>query len=44
LKTIHHVPRRIFGYTAAASQKYAIEVLAGKIPAKGTLPYDIKFE
>ncbi len=44
LKTIHHVPRRIFGYTAATSQKYAIEVLAGKIPAKGKLPFDIKFE
>ncbi len=44
LKPISHVPRRIFGYTASASQKYAIEVLSGKRPAKGKLPFDIQFD
>lgn len=44
MKPIHHVPRRIFGYTAATSQKYAIEVLAGKLPPKGKLPFDIEFD
>jgi len=42
MKPINHIPRVIMGYTAPASQKYAIEVLAGKIPAKGVLPFDIK--
>ena len=44
IKPIHHVPRRIFGYNAPESQTYAIEVLSGKIPALGTLPFDIKFD
>ena len=43
LKTIKHVPRKIFGYTIPASQLHAIEVLAGKIEAKGTLPFEIDF-
>ena len=44
MKPIYHVPRRIFGYTAHASQAHAIDVLAGKIPARGTLPFDIDFQ
>ena len=33
-----HIPRKIFGYSAPASQGPAIEVLAGKYPAKGKNP------
>lgn len=44
MQEIKHVPRRIFGYEIADSQLYAIEVLAGKIDAKGTLPYSIDFD
>lgn len=33
------VPRCIFGYHAPASQTYAFDVLAGKIPAKGHFPF-----
>lgn len=40
---IDHVPRRLFGYLMPESQLRAIEVLAGKLPAKGKLPYDINF-
>ena len=40
---IDHVQRLLFGYLMPESQLRAIEVLAGKLPAKGTLPYDIKF-
>jgi len=40
---IDHVPRRLFGYRMPDSQLRAIEVPAGKLPAKGTLPYDITF-
>ena len=43
MKPIYHVPRRIFGYTAHASQAHAIDVLAGKIPALGKLPFEIDF-
>ena len=31
--------RRIYGYNATPAQKYAFQVLAGKIPAKGTKPF-----
>ena len=44
LKPISHVPRRLFGYMMPQSQLYAIEVLAGKLPAKGRLPYQINFD
>ena len=44
LKTIRHVPRKLFGYMMPQSQLYAIEVLAGKLPARGTLPYNIQFD
>lgn len=37
-----HVPRMIFGYGSAASQPYAIEVLAGKREAKGKMPFGVK--
>ena len=40
---IDHVPRRIFGYMMPDSQLRAIEVLAGKLPAKGTMPYKLTF-
>lgn len=40
---IDHVSRRLFGYLIPESQQHAIEVLAGKLPAKGKLPYKIKF-
>jgi len=43
VKPINHMPRILLGYTAPESQNYAIEVLAGKIEAKGHLPFDIKF-
>ncbi|MBO7762328.1 MAG: hypothetical protein J6T24_05990 [Clostridia bacterium] len=33
------VARRIYGYNATPAQRYAIEVLAGKIPAKGKKPF-----
>lgn len=39
---INHLPRVILGYTAPKSHDYAIEVLSGKIEAKGKLPFDIK--
>ncbi len=41
---IKHVPRRLFGYMMPQSQLYAIEVLAGKLPAKGKLPYNAQFD
>ncbi len=41
LKTILPVPRKIFGYMMTKSQIHAIDVLAGKLEAKGKLPYDI---
>lgn len=34
-----HVERLLFGYHAPESQPYAVEVLAGKIPAHGKLPF-----
>ena len=43
LKTLIHVPRKISGYLISESQGYAIDALKGTIEAKGTLPFDIKF-
>ena len=43
LKPLDHLPRKVFGYMMPESQEYAIEVLAGKIPAKGKLPYKVEF-
>ena len=36
---LRHIPRIILGHTSPASQPHAIEVLAGKYPAKGRNPY-----
>lgn len=44
LKTLNHVPRRIFGYMIPASQEHAIEVLSGKIEARGTLPFNVELK
>lgn len=44
VEPLQHVERVIFGYTAPASQKYAIEVLSGKIEAKGTLPIKVDLQ
>ena len=44
MQEIEHVPRRVFGYTIPDSQLYAIDLLAGEIEAKGTLPFDIEFD
>jgi len=41
VKPLLHVPRVIFGYQMPDSQKFAIDVLAGKLEAKGKLPYNI---
>lgn len=43
-RPIKHVPRRLFGYMMPQSQEYAIEVLAGKLPARGKLPFEVKFD
>ncbi len=44
LVPLKHSKRKLFGYTAPASQLYAMQVLAGKIPARGVLPFDIDFQ
>ncbi len=41
LKFLLPVERKLYGYAASASQSYALDVLAGKIPAKGTHPFPI---
>ena len=43
LQPLQHVKRKIFGYTMPATQPYCIDVLKGKYPAKGTLPFNIEF-
>ncbi|MBE6973330.1 MAG: hypothetical protein E7440_05565 [Ruminococcaceae bacterium] len=43
MQEIDHVSRRVFGYMMPESQLRAIEVLAGKLPAKGKMPYHIEF-
>ena len=44
IKTLKHIPRKLFGYMMPQSQAYAVEVLSGKIPAKGTLPFAVEFQ
>ena len=44
LQPLLHVKRKIFGYTMPDTQLYAIDVLDGKLPAKGTLPFKIEFK
>ncbi len=43
MEEIDHVSRRLFGYMMPDSQLLAIEVLAGKLPAKGKMPYELNF-
>ncbi len=44
VESLDNIKRIIFGYNSSESQKYAIDVLAGKIPAKGKLPMNIKLK
>lgn len=44
LQPLNHIKRKIFGYMMPQSQLYAIEVLAGKLPAKGKLPFHVEFQ
>ena len=44
LLPVKHVPRKIFGYMIPESQDYAIDVIAGKLEAKGTLPFKIEYK
>ncbi len=39
LKHLTHIPRKIFGYIIPESQEHAIDVLAGKLEAKGKMPF-----
>jgi len=43
-KELVHIPRKIFGYNMPDSQLYAIDVLAGTIPANGSLPFGVPFK
>ena len=43
LTTLWHIPKKIFGYMIPDSQKFAIDVLKGLIPASGHLPFDVNF-
>jgi beta-N-acetylhexosaminidase len=44
LLPVLHIPRKIFGYMIPESQEYAIDILAGKLEAKGTLPFNIQYK
>lgn len=39
LRRVPKVDRRLYGYNATPAQKYAFEILAGKLPAKGKKPF-----
>ena len=39
IEALENIPRIIYGYKSPSSQVYAFDVLAGKIEAKGTMPY-----
>ena len=39
IEALENIPRIIYGYKSPNSQVYAFDVLAGKIEAKGTMPY-----
>ena len=41
LEELEHIPRVLIGCLATASVNYALDVLAGKYPAKGVLTYDV---
>ena len=40
---LEHIPRMILGYMMPELQKYAIDVLAGKIESIGKPPYSVSF-
>ena len=44
IKPLFHIPRKIFGYIMPESQDYAVEILAGKAEAKGTMPFSVEFQ
>ena len=44
LLNIRHIKRKLFGYNSPASMPYAFDILAGKIPAKGELPFSIVYK
>ncbi len=44
IRPLLHVKRKIFGYIMPESQDYAIEILAGKAEAKGTMPFNVEFK
>lgn len=44
LQPLMHVKRKIFGYIMPDTQPHCIDVLAGKLPARGTLPFNIQFK
>lgn len=44
MEPLDHIKRILFGYNAPKSQGYAIEALAGKIEAKGTLPIEVNLK
>lgn len=44
VEPLDNIKRIIFGYNSSESQKHAIDVLAGKIPAKGRLPMKVNIK
>ena len=40
IEPLRHVGRKIFAYNTPAATRFAFEVLAGKCPAKGKIPYE----
>ena len=44
MEELDHIKRIIFGYNCTESQKYAVDVLAGKIPAKGKMPLKLNLK
>ena len=44
LEELEHTPRSIFGFLSPESQKYSIDVLAGKLEAKGTMPINLNLK
>lgn len=44
LKTISHVPRRLFGYMMTDTQVHIVDVLKGTLEAKGVLPYEVELQ
>ena len=44
MEDLVHIPRIIIGGMSRDAVKYGIDVLAGKLEAKGVLTYDVKFQ